>query len=89
MHETLLGLDRRGDTLRFDPRVPPGWDGFSVRYRHGRAAYAITFARDPEFRGAPRVTLDGAPLPGGELALADDGLEHAVEVRFGPPGGGP
>jgi cellobiose phosphorylase len=35
--ENLLGVHREADTLHFDPRVPEGWESYTVHYRFGRA----------------------------------------------------
>src|SRR5690606_15479592 len=40
--ESILGFDKRGDTLRIDPRVPEGWPDYNIDYRYGRSTYAIT-----------------------------------------------
>jgi cellobiose phosphorylase len=70
-----------------DPCIPRDWDGFAVEYRHGSAVYAIT-VRNPArvCEGVAAVTLDGAPVAGGAVPLADDGRRHAVEVTMGEVG---
>ena len=80
--ESLLGFTRKGTTLRIEPRVPRGWSEFSIDYRFGETLYAITVRRDD---GAPRIVIDGAEAPGGEIALVDDGARHEVVVLFGAP----
>ena len=46
--ESILGLRRRGEHLAVAPCVPATWDGFVVRWRHGRSVL-----RDP--RGESRA----------------------------------
>jgi cellobiose phosphorylase len=69
--ETLLGIHLEGESLRFDPHVPPGWESYEVHYRHGGSVYHITFKRG------------GSGPSGGSLQLVDDGREHDVEVELG------
>jgi len=80
--ETLLGFDRRGDTLRIDPRVPGGWPEYTIEYRHGGSTYIITVYEPGRARaGTARVSLDGRELPDGVIPLEDDGDRHEVIVR--------
>ena len=85
--EAILGFSKRGERLWMDPCIPRDWDGFAVEYRHGSAVYAIT-VRNPArvCEGVAAVTLDGAPVAGGAVPLADDGRRHAVEVTMGEVG---
>ena len=82
--EAILGFTRRGDTLRIDPRVPAGWQEFSIEYRFGESVYTITVQDPAVLTGtAPEVILDGRPLDGPTIPLRDDGARHEVVVR--PP----
>ncbi len=77
--ESLLGLRRQGDTLRFAPCLPAEWNSYEVDYRHGETLYRVTVVQSrAEEAGA---TLDGVEQPGGRIPLVDDHQEHAVEVR--------
>ena len=82
--EHLLGVRRRGDTLEIAPCVPTTWPGFEVRWRFGRSLYVIT-VQNPQrrSRGVASATLDGTPVSAGAVPIADDGLEHRVEVVLG------
>ncbi|MFA7329472.1 MAG: glucoamylase family protein [Candidatus Delongbacteria bacterium] len=84
LHEVVLGLERRVDTLHIQPRVPAGWTAFRVHYRYCRTLYVLEYVQDPAQQGPVRLTLDGRPLAGAGLDLQDDAREHRVEVRFGP-----
>jgi len=75
--ESLLGVTRNGDRLLLAPRMPDEWNGFDLSYRYGSANYAIHVTR-----GAAGLTVDGAAQEGNEIVLADDGREHAVELRL-------
>jgi cyclic beta-1,2-glucan synthetase len=81
--ETLLGLTRRGDTLTFDPRIPPDWGGYEVEYRHGHTAYRCRVENPNGVeQGVREVWLDGERVEG-PIPLADDGRQHDVRVVMG------
>ncbi len=83
--EWILGLRKRGSTLRIDPCIPRQWKGFEITYRHGGAVYRIA-VENPKgvCRGVSAISLDGNELAG-EMAipLSDDGREHQVRVVLG------
>ncbi|NNM64666.1 MAG: hypothetical protein HKL99_08645 [Burkholderiales bacterium] len=79
--ESLLGLQRIGDQLRLVPCIPRDWTSFQVHYRHLETIYHITVQQTAATDAEPRLTLDGVALAGPAIALIDDGLEHAIEVR--------
>jgi cellobiose phosphorylase len=83
IHEVLLGIDRRGDEMTFQPRVPAGWTAFKMHYRYYQTFYHISFTRDESVTGLAKVILDRQEQAGGVLRLINDQREHAVEVRFG------
>jgi len=82
--EAVLGLHKEGDILRIAPAIPPAWDGYEMRYRHGEALYTIR-VQNPEHvaSGVREITLDGTVLADGAIPLVDDGAEHVVEVVMG------
>jgi cyclic beta-1,2-glucan synthetase len=82
--ETLLGLRLHGPRLHLDPHLPAAWPGYELSLSYRSAKYRIT-VENPEGveHGVTRVTLDGVPVPGAVVPLADDGREHAVQVRLG------
>jgi len=82
---SILGFQKRGSALCIDPCIPKDWKGFEITYRHGDTLYRIT-VKNPKgvCRGVSGISLDGTPIPGGELVpLVDDGREHRVEVVLG------
>ncbi len=81
--ETLLGVNRQGDSLRLEPRLPGAWNTSKVHYRFRQTVYHITFTRWHGGASArPAATLDGQPLAGNVVPLADDRREHSVEFPF-------
>jgi cyclic beta-1,2-glucan synthetase len=88
--ETILGLTKRGDTLTPCPRVPSGWSGYSIEYRHGGTPHRIVVELTAADSDAAEVILDGPRIAGSVLALVDDGRVHDVVVRLARrPTGGP
>ena len=82
--EGVLGFDKRGATLSFDPCVPTSWPEMTIDYRFGSSTYAIVI-RNPDqvTRGVRSVELDGAPCADGSITLRDDGASHSVIVTLG------
>ncbi|CAN7672498.1 cyclic beta 1-2 glucan synthetase [Pseudoduganella sp. LjRoot289] len=76
--ESLLGLTRKADKLSLVPLIPGAWPGYTLSYRYGASVYTIAVKRE----GAPGLTVDGAPQPGAEIQLVDDGRPHSVELRL-------
>jgi cyclic beta-1,2-glucan synthetase len=86
--ETLLGLHKRGNRLRIDPRIPGNWPGFTITWRQGAATYRITVENAQAVEaGVVRVELDGQQVADGEIELSDDGRAHQVRVVLGPGAG--
>jgi cyclic beta-1,2-glucan synthetase len=79
--ESLLGLRREGDKLRFAPCLPLEWASFKVHYRYGETVYHITVLQ-PSGGGAASVIVDGVEQPDAVISLVDDHQEHSVEVRI-------
>ncbi len=84
--ESLLGLRREGDKLRFAPCLPGDWEAFKVRYRYRETVYHITVLQ-PGDGSAASVTVDGVVQPDTAISLVDDHWEHTVEVRIQVAGG--
>jgi len=80
--ETLLGVNRRGETLHLSPRLPKAWNTMKVHYRFRQTVYHITYTRRPASEAPYNGQLDGQPLEGAVLPLTDDRREHWVEIPF-------
>jgi cellobiose phosphorylase len=78
--ESLLGLRRTADRLRFAPCLPPGWPGFELRYRYRETLYRISVRQGTGIDGGTRVSVDGVLQAEPEIALVDERAEHQVEV---------
>ena len=83
--ESLLGLKLEAGALRFNPCLPAGWKGFSMRYRHSETTYHIKVVQTQTDTGETEVTADGVEQKDGTVRLVDDRREHAVQVRVNAP----
>ena len=81
--ETLLGVNREGDRLRLEPRMPITWNTYKIHYRFLQTVYHITFTRLPADSPCTAIlVVDGAEQRETSLPLHDDGREHTVEYKF-------
>jgi cellobiose phosphorylase len=77
--ETLLGVEVKGDRLRFTPRLPQHWPGCEIRYRFHETVYRITVARAARSTGeSMTLALDGELVTGPEIRMRDDRKEHRI-----------
>ena len=82
--ESILGLRRRGQRFSISPCVPGTWNGFVVRWRHGRTLYEITVENPSRRnRGIAEAVLDGVRVDARSIPLVDDGAEHQLRVVMG------
>ncbi len=76
--ETILGFQKRGDSLIINPCIPAHWEGFTIDYRHGNTNYSIAIKNPNGIQaGVTKLSLDGRDIDGA-LPLEDDGLDHQV-----------
>ena len=61
--ESLLGLRREGEKLRFAPCLSPDWKAFKVHYRYRETVYHIAVLQAPPGNGETSVTVDGLEQP--------------------------
>jgi cellobiose phosphorylase len=76
--ESLLGVQRVGDTLRIEPLIPLDWPGFTLHYRFGKALYHFDVRQGSSVMTS--MTLDGQPLYGNALRLSMEDGERWVRV---------
>ncbi|UPL08021.1 beta-(1,2)-glucan biosynthesis protein [Pseudomonas sp. IsoF] len=80
--ESLLGLQRCGDTLRIEPLLPADWPGVTLHYRFGSTPYRIEVRNGADTELT--LTLDGQQLAQAVLPLKDDGVLHQVIAEYQP-----
>ncbi|NTW99427.1 MAG: cyclic beta 1-2 glucan synthetase, partial [Geobacteraceae bacterium] len=79
--ESLFGLRREGEKMRFAPCLPVHWEFFKIHYRYRETVYHITVLQTDDGATAS-VTVDGVEQPDNAVPLFDDRQEHSVEVRI-------
>jgi len=81
--ERMLGLQRAGDNLKFDPCIPKDWQDYEIEYRIGKTIYHIR-VENPQGvnRGASQIVMDGNPLADTNIPLLDDEQIHEVVVTL-------
>lgn len=80
--ENLLGLERRGDTLAFNPSFPSDWTTASINIPYGKAIYSIKFEVTSEQSAPVGVSLDGVVISGNTITLEDSENSHSVLVQI-------
>jgi len=70
------------DKLHFAPCLPENWETFKLHYRYRETLYHISVRQTHAADTKTRVTVDGVEQQDEFVPLADDRLEHAVEVRI-------
>ncbi|MEP6993230.1 MAG: glucoamylase family protein [Acidobacteriota bacterium] len=82
--EWILGFRLRGTVLHVDPSIPRAWPRYEIVFRYHSARYRLT-VDNPRgvMRGVTAISLDGGPVTGREIQLADDGREHSIAVTLG------
>jgi len=80
--ESLLGIKREGESLRFEPCLPEDWSDFKMRYRYRDTFYHIIISQTADDRSGSIVMLDGVHLQKGIIPLIDDRVEHHVDVKI-------
>jgi cyclic beta-1,2-glucan synthetase len=79
--EWILGFRLRGTVLHLDPCIPRAWPRYEIVFRYHSARYRLS-VENPRgvMRGVTSISLDGGPVTGREIPLADDGREHSIAV---------
>jgi len=71
--ESILGLERRSNKIKVDPKVPNSWDGFSIVYYYGQSRYEIILKRgDSSLKYKADEWIE----------IVDDEHEHLIEIYF-------
>lgn len=81
--ESLLGLQRIGDTLLLQPCIPADWPEYRIQYRHGESMYLIHLQQIDA--GSSHLSLDGVEQDGLQFSLMDDQSIHHVEAYWPRP----
>jgi cellobiose phosphorylase len=79
--ESLLGLEKKENTLEIAPCIPEGWNSYVIHFRHQSTPYHIKVTQANKGK-EKRLTVDG--IEQAAISLLDDGREHQVEIILPP-----
>ena len=80
--ESLMGLRRSGNILRFTPGLPEHWKSFKIHYRYRETVYHITILKTGSRGRVISTSVDGVKQEEKSVQLIDDRREHTVEVTI-------
>ncbi|KAA5535097.1 cyclic beta 1-2 glucan synthetase [Taibaiella lutea] len=78
---SLLGLEREADELKFNPCFPDEWPSVEIQYRYGNAHYFITIINNKN-QAVSQWEMDNEKGTGESIRLKDDGKEHRVTMQI-------
>ena len=76
---SFLGFSQVGNKLVFNPCIPTEWETFKIHYQYKETTYKMVFIQNKN-SPAMQVILDGIVQAEKSIVLANDAMEHAVEV---------
>lgn len=77
--ESFIGLQRKGNQLRFSPCFPADWKSVRIHYRFENTVYHIELRFDKK----AKMNQDGIEQDDDTITLMDSGREHQVILYFG------
>jgi cellobiose phosphorylase len=82
--QQILGFKKIGDRILIDPCIPKDWTEYNIKYKHNKDTIYSIVVRNPDrvSKGEAAISVDGKKLPGNEILLSEDGIEHFVEVTL-------
>ncbi|MFP5040939.1 GH36-type glycosyl hydrolase domain-containing protein [Parasediminibacterium sp. JCM 36343] len=84
--EYVLGLQRKGNELHFEPCFPEEWAWYKISYQYKTATYHIHFIQQRETDKKMTISIDGIEQSEIFVTLLDDNSTHEVVVSLGDGG---
>lgn len=78
---SLMGMQRRGNEIHFNPCFPVEWPFVTIAYQFKNSLYHIKIIQEQEASKSWHE-MDGMLREGNIATLHDDGLTHSLEVHF-------
>jgi cellobiose phosphorylase len=78
--ESVIGLQKEGDTLVFKPCLPTGWPSVKITYRFNDTIYNIELMQVDAEINLTEIDTDGQRAEQPFLQLTNDGATHEVKV---------
>lgn len=76
---SLIGMQRKGNELQFNPCFPSEWPYVQLRLQHGNSLFQIKVIQDASLL-RPWHQMDLETINSSTIKLFDDGLQHNIEV---------
>ncbi|MBC7905019.1 MAG: cyclic beta 1-2 glucan synthetase [Gemmatimonadaceae bacterium] len=76
---SFIGLKRVGNTLSFSPCLPEEWKTFELHYWYLNTVYRIVVTQK-DSADSMRVIVDGVAQDDKIITLADDGVQHTIQI---------
>ena len=76
--ENILGIQRHGDKLKLDPRIPIAWDGFKATYTYKDTKYNIEVKKGKK----EELKLDGKSQINNYIKLENDSKNHEIKLTI-------
>lgn len=84
--ESMLGFQKRGNTLHINPCIPQDWESYKITYQHSLTTRYVIVVENSQnvTQGVVRIEVDGQALTETTaIALVDDSFIHHVRVVLG------
>jgi len=81
----ILGFEKQGEKLVFNPSIPKAWREYKIEYRYQDTQYILLFKNPEQVNsGVKSIILeDGTACNSNEISLVNDGKEHIIEIIMG------
>ena len=76
--QSILGIEKHGNKLRIEPRIPIAWDGYKAVYKYMDTTYNIEVIKGNK----QSTTIDGKKLISNIIDLKNDELTHTITVHI-------
>ena len=72
----FLGIEKQGEKLKVNPKIPIAWDGYKAVYRYEDTEYNIEVIKSTK----QQVLLDGKKQISNSIDLKNDKQTHTITV---------
>ncbi len=80
--ESILGLKREANVLKFEPCIPIAWKSFKISYRFEETVFIIHVNHKAD-QETTEISVDGEMQSGQFFQLINDKKEHEVAITVG------
>ena len=76
--QNIIGIQKHGDKLKIEPKIPIAWDGYTVKYRYMDTTYNIEVKKGEK----TSCELDGKKLISSTISLINDKKDHEIKIHI-------